>query len=147
MRHVLLALPFVVVASLVLLRLGGGYRALTLGDDTAASLGVDVGRLRLSTIVAVSVGCGACVAVSGTIGFIGLMAPHLVRPFVANDPKRALLSSGLTGALMLTCADLLVRLIPSTSEIRIGVVTALLGAPFFLYVMLSDRSLYRSEGA
>src|SRR3954451_21854174 len=87
-RHVLLALPFIAAGAVILIGLRNNLRALTLGEETAQSLGVDVGRLRLLVIAGVALGVGGAVAVSGTIGFIGLVAPHLVRPLVGHDPAR-----------------------------------------------------------
>ena len=135
LRHVLMALPFITVGSGLILLCGRGYRALTLGEDAAVSLGVNLGRLRLYTVAGVALGVGAAVSVSGAIGFVGLVAPHFVRRFVASDPQRTLLPSAAAGAILLTAADVLVRLVPATSEIRIGVVTALLGVPMFLWII------------
>lgn len=133
--HVTLALPFILAASLLILPAAGGLRALTLGEETAASLGVNVARLRFFTVVAAAIGTGASVAVAGSIGFVGLVAPHLVRPLVGHDPARTLLPAGLAGAALLLAADCAVRLIPSGVEVKIGVLTALLGVPFFLWII------------
>ena len=139
LRHVLLSLPLLALACVLLMRFGAGYRALTLGEEAAFSLGFDISRLKILTILAVSIGSGASVAVAGSIGFIGLMAPHLARAFVGSDPQRIMAPSALVGSILLTSADILVRIVPSTSEVRIGVVTALLGGPLFLYIALSNR--------
>jgi iron complex transport system permease protein len=138
-RHVLIVVPFIVLSSVLLMAGGRGYKALTLGEETAASLGVDVSRLGFIIVFAVALGVGAGVAVCGAIGFVGLVAPHLVRHAFAGDPQRILLPSALAGASLLTGADILVRLIPSTSEIKVGVVTALLGVPLFLYLIMTRR--------
>ncbi|MDJ1158799.1 iron ABC transporter permease [Chelatococcus sp. SYSU_G07232] len=140
MRHVALAAPFAAVAVTMLLACGGGLRALALGEDAAASLGVDLRRLRLLVVAGSAVGVGASVAVAGSIGFVGLVAPHLVRPLVGHDPKRALLPSALAGAALLTAADCVVRLVPSTTEVKLGVLTALVGVPFFLWIILRRRA-------
>ncbi len=142
MRHVVIAAPFLAVCALALLGLGRDYRALTLGEEVATTLGVHIARLRWLTIAAVSVGVGASVAVSGAIGFVGLVAPHLVRPFVGGDPGRTLVPAALAGAILLTLADIGVRLIPSTSEIRIGVITAGLGVPLFLWLVATQRAYF-----
>ena len=142
MRHVILAAPFMAVSAALILFAGRGYTALTLGEDVATTMGIDVARLRLVTITAVSVGVGACVAVSGAIGFVGLVAPHLVRPFVSADPQRTLVPAALTGALLLTAADIGVRLIPATSEIRVGVLTAAMGVPLFLWLVVTQRAYF-----
>lgn len=140
LRHVILSLPFIVLAAALLLSRAADYRALTLGEETAASLGVDVGRLRLVTVAGVALGVGAGVAVSGAIGFVGLVAPHLARALVGGDPGRALAPSAAIGALLLGAADVVVRLVPATGEIKVGALTALLGVPLFLWLILSRRS-------
>ncbi len=90
-------------------------------------------------IAGVALGVGASVAVTGSIGFIGLVAPHLMRPLVGQDPGRLLLPSALAGAGLLLAADIAVRLIPSTSDIKVGVLTSLIGVPFFLYLIIRKR--------
>ena len=97
-RHVMLALPFIVAGAIILFSQRNAFRALSLGEETAQSLGVDVGRLRLVVIAGVALGVGGAVAVSGTIGFIGLVAPHLMRPLIGHDPARLLVPSALTGS-------------------------------------------------
>ncbi len=138
-RHVMLALPFIAAGAVILLSQRNPFRALTLGEETAQSLGVDVGRLRLLVILGVALGVGGAVAVSGTIGFIGLVAPHLMRPLIGHDPARLLVPSALTGAALLLAADVAVRVIPSTSDIKVGVLTSIIGVPFFLYLIMRER--------
>ena len=139
MRHVAMAAPFILAGAVLLLANRAAFRALTLGEDAAASLGVRVARLRLLVIAGVAMGIGGAVAVSGTIGFVGLVSPHLVRPLVGYDPARLLLPSALAGACLLTAADIAVRIIPSTTDIKVGVLTALIGVPFFLYLIVRER--------
>jgi iron complex transport system permease protein len=138
-RHVMLALPFIAAGAVILLSQRNAFRALSLGEETAQSLGVDVGRLRLLVISGVALGVGGAVAVSGTIGFIGLVAPHLMRPLIGHDPARLLIPSALTGSALLLVADIAVRIIPSTSDIKVGVLTSIIGVPFFLYLIMSER--------
>ena len=138
-RHVVLALPFIAAGAVILWSQRNAFRALSLGEETAQSLGVDVGRLRLLVITGVALGVGAAVAVTGTIGFIGLVAPHLVRPLIGYDPARLLIPSALTGAALLLAADIAVRIIPSTSDIKVGVLTSIIGVPFFLYLIMRER--------
>ena len=138
-RHVMLALPFVIAGAVVLISQRSAFRALSLGEETAQILGVDVGRLRLLVIAGVALGVGGAVAVSGTIGFIGLVAPHLVRPLIGHDPARLLIPSALTGAALLLAADIAVRVIPSTTDIKVGVLTSIIGVPFFLYLIVRER--------
>ncbi len=140
MVHVWLAAPFILVASGLVLSSTNGLRALALGEETARSLGANVMRLRLLLVAGAAIGTGASVAVAGSIGFVGLVAPHLTRPFVGYDPARTLVPSGLVGAALLLAADCAVRLIPSQTEIKIGVLTAILGVPFFLWVIARRKA-------
>src|ERR1700686_5044674 len=138
-RDVMRALPFIVAGAIILLSQRSAFRALSLAEETAQSLGVDVGRLRLLVIIGVALGVGGAVAVTGTIGFIGLVAPHLMRPLIGHDPTRLLVPSALTGAALLLAADIAVRIIPSTSDIKVGVLTSIIGVPFFLYLIMRER--------
>jgi iron complex transport system permease protein len=138
-RHVMLALPFIAAGAIMLWSQRNAFRALSLGEETAQSLGVDVGRLRLLVIIGVALGVGGAVAVTGTIGFIGLVAPHLMRPLIGHDPARLMLPSALTGSALLLAADIAVRIIPSTSDIKVGVLTSIIGVPFFLYLIVRER--------
>jgi iron complex transport system permease protein len=138
-RHVVLALPFIAVGAAILMSQRTAFRALSLGEEAAQSLGVDVGRLRLLVISGVALGVGGAVAVSGTIGFIGLVAPHLMRPLIGHDPTRLLVPSALAGSALLLAADIAVRIIPSTSDIKVGVLTSIIGVPFFLYLIVRER--------
>jgi iron complex transport system permease protein len=138
-QHVALALPFIVLGGIVLFGQRSAFRALSLGEETAQSLGVDVARLRLVVIAGVALGVGGAVAVTGTIGFIGLVAPHLMRPLIGHDPARLLLPSALAGSALLLAADIAVRIIPSTSDIKVGVLTSIIGVPFFLYLIRRER--------
>ena len=138
-QHVMLALPFIAAGAVILLSQRSAFRALTLGEEAAQSLGVDVARLRLFVISGVALGVGGAVAVTGTIGFIGLVAPHLMRPLIGHDPARLLVPSALTGSALLLAADIAVRVIPSTSDIKVGVLTSIIGVPFFLYLIMRER--------
>ncbi|MGO4525764.1 FecCD family ABC transporter permease [Microvirga sp. 2MCAF35] len=138
--HVLLCVPFIVLASGLILAATSGLRALALGEETAQSLGVNVPLLRGLIVAGAAIGTGASVAVAGSIGFVGLVVPHLVRPFVGYDPARTLVPAGLAGAALLLAADIAVRLIPSGAEVKIGVLTALLGVPFFLWVIARRKA-------
>lgn len=138
-EHLRLALPFMIVGWIVLLRLGRALDALTIGEEAAASLGVHLNRLRLLLLAGVGLSVGAAVAVSGAIGFIGLVVPHLLRPLVGQRPGALLPASALGGAALTLAADIGVRLIPTATELKLGVVTALMGSPFFLYLLVSMR--------
>src|ERR1700716_1271630 len=138
-RHVVLALPFIAAGAVILMSQRHAFRALSLGEETAQSLGVDVGRLRLAVIVGVGLGVGGAGAVTGSIGFIGLVAPHLIAAFVGDHPGRLLIPSALSGAALLLAADIAVRVIPSTTDIKVGVLTSIIGVPFFLYLIVRER--------
>ncbi|MEZ5841266.1 MAG: iron ABC transporter permease [Hyphomicrobiales bacterium] len=137
--HVAIAVPFMVAALALILAARPALAALTLGEDTARTLGVSIGRTRNLIIAGISLGIGASVAVAGVIGFVGLVVPHLVRPFVGHAPDRVLVPSALAGAALLTLADIVVRLLPTTGEIKLGIVTALVGLPFFLALLVRER--------
>ncbi|MGH6609441.1 MAG: FecCD family ABC transporter permease, partial [Burkholderiaceae bacterium] len=137
--HVQLAAPLMIVGWVLLLTGGRALDALTLGEDTAASLGVRLGRVRLMLIVGTALAVGSGVAVTGTVGFVGLVAPHLMRPFVAHQPSRLLIVSALSGAALVLAADIAIRMITIGPELKLGVVTALIGAPFFLVLLMRLR--------
>lgn len=138
-KHVTVALPFVVVGWILLLSRVRFLDALSLGEDTARSLGFNATRERSLMLFGLALCVGACVAVSGSIGFVGLVVPHLLRPLVGYRPGRLLLASALGGALLVLLADILVRQIDVARELKLGVVTSLLGGPFFLYLIVKTR--------
>jgi iron complex transport system permease protein len=140
-EHVLIAAPFLIASWAVLGLNAGAFRALTLGEDAAASLGVDINRTRVAVVIGVALGVGAAVAIAGSIGFVGLVAPHLVRRAVGSDPARVMLPGALVGAALLMAADIGVRLVPGAVEIKLGVITALIGVPFFLAMIFSERRI------
>jgi iron complex transport system permease protein len=126
-------------AMALLLRLGPALDSLTLGEEVAESFGHDVARLRLKVVCLTAAGVGACVAICGAIGFVGLVAPIFARRLTGGHPGRAMLPAGLIGGALLLAADLVVRLAPLGRTLPIGVVTALLGAPFFLWMVVHMR--------
>lgn len=136
---VTLALPLLALGCLLLAFTGRTLDALTLGESAARSMGVDPRRLQLLIVVGVALCVGASVATAGIIGFVGLIVPHLVRPFVGNRPSAVLLPSALAGALLLLVADSLVRALPTVSELRLGIAMSMLGGPFFLLLLLRMR--------
>ena len=139
MEDVLTALPFMAIGALLLLTTGRALDALTLGENGARSLGVDLFRLQWLIVLGVGLSVGASVAVSGVVGFVGLIVPHLIRSFYGEQPSRILLPSALGGAILTLTADSLVRLIPGPGEMRLGIAMAVLGAPFFLLLLLRYR--------
>ena len=133
------ALVAMLLALLWLLRLARPLDAMALGEDDATHLGIDVARLKRSAALATAIGVGAAVSVSGTIGFIGLVTPHLVRLAAGPGHRRVLLGSALSGAALLLAADLLARFAVAPAELPLGVVTALIGAPFLIWLLSRRR--------
>ncbi len=137
--HVALAAPFTIIGMALLLTTGRALDALTLGEDTAATLGINLSALRRRIIAGTAIAVGAATAVAGAIGFIGLVVPHLLRPWTGYRPSKLLPASALGGAALTLAADCAVRLIATGNELKLGVVTALIGAPFFLWLVVAER--------
>src|SRR5215475_3338467 len=138
--YVWLVLPLMLVGWALILMSGPPLDALTLGEDTARSLGFNLGRLRLQLVAGTALSVGSAVAVTGSIGFVGLVVPHLLRPLVAHRPGRLLLVSGLGGAALTLAADIAVRVLPIRPELKLGVITAIIGAPFLLSLIYRLRA-------
>ncbi|MBX9615107.1 MAG: iron ABC transporter permease [Caulobacteraceae bacterium] len=136
--------PPVLIAAVCALAAGPGLRLLALGEETAATSGLAMGRMRILALIAAALAAGAAVAVAGVIGFVGLAAPHLVRGAVRGDPAALLGPSALAGGLILVLADLLARLIPTDQELKLGVFTALIGAPLFALIAWRAAREWRS---
>lgn len=141
MDHVWLAAPFMALGLAMLLSQGRAFDALTLGEDAAGSMGVNLARLRLVVVTGTAFAVGASVSVAGAIGFVGLVVPHLLRPLVGAQPSRLLPASALGGAAMVLGADIAVRLIAPDQDLKLGVLTALIGAPFFLHLIWRLRGV------
>ena len=137
--QVWLATPLMVIGWALLLASAPALDGLTLGEDTAQSLGFDLGRLRLQLVFGAALAVGSSVAVSGAIGFVGLVAPHILRPWVGHRPGKLLFVSGLGGAALLLAADTAARLLPIRPELKLGIVTAIIGAPFLLSLVYRLR--------
>jgi len=137
--HVAIAALLMIPGWALLLGTGRGLDALTLGEEAAASMGVNLTALRLRAVAGTALAVGAAVAISGVIGFVGLVVPHLLRPLVGHQPGRLLTVSALGGAILLLAADITVRILPTVTELKIGVITAFLGAPFFLALLAKMR--------
>lgn len=133
--HVGLALPGAILGCALMFMTAKKLDALALGEAVAESLGVSMGLLRTQIAVGLAVSVGAVVSVTGVIGFVGLVAPHLVRPFCAHMPSRTLLPAALLGALLLVLADTAIRAIPTMVELKLGVLTAFLGVPLLLWLL------------
>ena len=129
-----LAAPFLLAGLGILLYSRRGLSALTLGETAASGLGLNLRRQRILTVLGAGLATGAAVSIAGAIGFVGIVAPHFVRPFVHHDPARTLIPSALLGGVMLVMADIAVRLLPTSTELKLGVVAALIGAPAFIWI-------------
>ncbi len=129
-----LTAPFMAAGLALTLLAAPGLTALSLGEETAASLGADIVRTRALAIGGAALLTGAAVALAGAIGFVGVVAPHLARPLTGQDPGRAIVPAALIGGAMLTLADLVIRLLPFDQELKLGVAAALIGAPAFIWI-------------
>jgi len=130
------AVPFLGLGMLILMVNRRGLSALTLGEEAASGLGVNLQNMRIAVVLGAGLTTGAAVSLAGAIGFVGIVAPHLIRPFVGHDPARSLWPSALLGGLFLILADIALRLIPTQNELKLGVVAALIGAPAFVWIAL-----------
>jgi iron complex transport system permease protein len=137
--QVWLVLPLMIVGWALLVSSASALDSLTLGEDSAQSLGFDLKALRLKLIAGSALAVGSAVAVTGAIGFVGLVVPHILRPFVGARPGRLLLVSGFGGAILLLAADIVIRLVPIHPELKLGVVTAIIGAPFLFSLIYRLR--------
>jgi iron complex transport system permease protein len=133
--------PFIVIGILMLIATARSLDALALGEAQAQSLGIDLRKLYVFAVFGTALAVGAATAVTGAIGFIGLVAPHLVRPLVRHQPSRVLIPAALAGALLLLIADMATRLIQVGPELKLGVLTSLIGTPFFFWLVVRLRKL------
>ena len=139
MEHVALALPLMACGWLLIALSARAIDALSLGEEAASSLGIHMGRARFLIVAGVALSVGAATAVAGTIGFIGLVVPHLIRPLTSRMPSSLLLPAGLGGAALLLAANIAARIVLPAGELNVGVLTALIGAPFFLWLVVRAR--------
>lgn len=139
MNHVMFALPLMLIGWVLVFSTAPALDALSLGEDAASSMGFNPRMATARVIAGTALAVGAAVSVTGIIGFVGLVVPHLIRPLVGYQPSRLLMPSALAGAALMLGADLAVRLVSPGPELKLGVVTALLGAPFFLYLIIKTR--------
>jgi iron complex transport system permease protein len=138
---VVLISPFIILGAALLFASARALNALALGEEQARSLGINLRTLYALAIFGTALSVGAATAVTGAIGFIGLVAPHLVRPLVGYHPSRVLAPAALTGALLLLIADVATRVIPVGSELKLGVLTSLIGTPFFFWLVVRLRKV------
>ena len=139
------AAPFWLAGLAILLLTSPDLRVLALGEEAASGVGLSIGRSRTLIVIGCGLMTGAAVSIAGAVGFVGIIAPHIVRPWVGHDPTKALVLSALLGGLILVIADCLARLAPTEQELKLGVVAALIGAPIFILIAARRRGL--GEGA
>ena len=137
--HITIALPFMALGWILILSTSRGLDALILGEDAAASLGINLTRLRWVLVLGVAACTGAATSVVGAIGFVGLVVPHILRPFVGARPSRLLPASALGGAALVLAADIAARIILPDRDLKLGVVMAIIGAPVFLHLIYRTR--------
>jgi len=136
LEDIALAAPFLLAGGGLLALQARALSALTLGEEAASSIGLDLQRAKLAIVLGAGLVIGGAVSLAGAIGFVGLVAPHIVRPFTGHDPARTLVPAALFAGALLVGADLLVRILPTSSELKLGVVAALVGAPAFIWIAL-----------
>jgi iron complex transport system permease protein len=130
-----IAAPFAAAGLAILFGMGRSLTALTLGEEAAHGAGVNIARLRVLVVAGAGLATGAAVSLAGAVGFVGLVAAHLVRPLVGHDPQRTLLPAALLGGVILVIADIAVRVLPTQSELKLGVIAALIGGPVFMWIV------------
>ena len=133
-EDILFAAPFLIFGAMLILSSGRDLSAFTLGEEAASGIGVSLTTVRMKIVFGTGFCTGAAVAIAGAVGFVGIVAPHLVRPHVDHEPSATLLPSALLGGVILVAADIFIRVAPTTTELKLGVVAALLGAPFFVWI-------------
>ena len=133
--------PFMLAGIAILLVTRRGLSALTLGEEAASGIGLNLRNQRIYTVFGAGLATGASVALAGAIGFVGIVAPHIIRPFVGHDPARSLVPSALLAGLILVLADIVIRILPTEAELKLGVVAALIGAPVFIWIAMQRRTI------
>ena len=133
-EDILFAAPFLILGAVLILSSGRDLSAFTLGEEAASGIGVSLTTVRMKVVFGTGFCTGAAVAIAGAVGFVGIVAPHLVRPHVDHEPSATLLPSALLGGVILVAADIFIRVAPTTTELKLGVVAALLGAPIFVWI-------------
>ncbi len=141
-NEIILAAPFMAAGAGLLVATRRGLSALTLGEEAASGVGLNLRRQRIVTVVGAGLATGASVALGGAIGFVGIVAPHLVRPLVDHDPARSLIPSAMLAGLILVVADIGVRILPTANELKLGVVAAIIGAPAFVWIAIQRRAVH-----
>jgi iron complex transport system permease protein len=139
MSDLYFAAPLVALGIAILLTAARGLDALVLGEEAAQSLGIDIHSVRRRVVIGVALATGAATAAAGAVSFVGLVVPHLLRPFYGYEPARLIWPSALGGAALVSAADIAIRLIAPDGQLLLGVLTAMLGAPFFIWLIIRMR--------
>lgn len=134
MEHVILAAGLLIIGAALIFCAARGLQALTLGEETAAAIGANLNTTRALVVLGAAACTGGATAVAGVIGFVGIAAPHMVRALSGHDPARLLMPSALAGGALLLCADIAVRLLPTDTELKLGVAASLIGGPIFALI-------------
>lgn len=134
LEHVALAATLLVAGAALIFAAARGLQALTLGEEAAAAIGANLSNTRALVVLGAAACTGGATAVAGVIGFVGIAAPHLVRTLAGHDPARILFPSALAGGALLVCADIVVRVLPTDTELKLGVAAALIGGPIFALI-------------
>ena len=142
LEHLFLVSPLAIFGWFIIVSSGKALNALSLGDDTAQSLGIKINLLKTKIILGSALSVGSVVSITGGISFVGLIVPHLIRPLVGHEPQKILIPSALGGAVLVLLADIFIRIIPTNTELQIGVVTSILGIPFFIYIILFSKKFF-----
>ncbi|MEM8917443.1 MAG: iron ABC transporter permease [Pseudomonadota bacterium] len=140
-NEIALTVPFLAIGTALVWFTRRGLSLLTLGEEAASGAGLNLRKQRIYVVLGTGLLTGASVALAGVIGFVGIVAPHLVRPLVGYDPARSLLPSALLSGLILVVADIILRVIPTTNELKLGVAAALLGAPVFIWIAMQRQAV------
>lgn len=139
-NHVIMAGTMIIPCLFILIRSSIGLNLLSLGEEPAVYVGLNYHKLKIAVLISVSIAVGSCVAVSGFIGFIGLVVPHIIRQFVSPDHKVLLPLSALTGATLLLISDLLAKIIIAPQQLPVGLITSIIGGPIFLFIVIKQFS-------
>ena len=138
-NEIAFAAPFMAIGFGILFASRRGLSALTLGEEAASGTGLNLKRQRILVVLGAGFATGAAVSLAGAIGFVGIVAPHIIRPFVRHDPARSILPSALLAGVFLVLTDIGVRILPTQSELKLGVVAAIVGAPAFVWIAMQRR--------
>lgn len=142
---VLIILPFLIIAIAFMMKYAWDFNALNAGEDVASTLGVDIHKVKIVSMTLVTLISSICIAFSGVIGFIGLVSPHIARSIVGVDNRYLIPASALIGGITLLSADIIARTIVAPTEIPVGIVTSVIGVPFFIFILIKKKKQFWRE--